>query len=744
MTRTLNLYRLLIVGIAYLFYFSAVALAFPHGEESETGGLYWRAEGKQIDILFPEREATFKGTPFIRVGILWHSDRPLKWYAQFPTDERDGKWRPIPQIWSEHPIYIAHIDTPNQQFLSRVKLKFEGPVKPTFIYIELIPKLGPADSKDTDHSDSSPFPGKTVEEKSHRGEIGTTQTALTAPYLPRSAWGAKPPKCRTADPVKKRIAIHHTAGSNTTTLPPERILRSIQSFHQNTRKWCDIAYHILISKDGRAWEGRPYNVLGSHVGGHNRGTLGISFMGTFKTVTPNQKMLCAGSKVIAWAVKKFGIPRNRTYIKGHREYPGQSTSCPGNKLLGKIDWMIQQSASGGCGGTPPTPTPSKCDYVKTTRLGGSPLNIRQQPTARSADIGDIPEGTCLKVLAKTDSGQSIRGNSTWYKVNYRGVTGWISGYYADCSNCGGTTPSDGKIEGTVKSAATSAPIGGAVVSVKGGPSKTTGSDGRFSFTLKPGTYTVEVKASGYKSAQKSVAVKAGQTATVSFALTPDIPPPTDTVPPAVKITYPPDQFATYSQTVEVRGTASDNVGVVSLRVNGQSVGLDGNGNFRTQVQLQLGRNTIEVVALDGAGNRGSDKVTVFYRQRELAEERGSVADAGSGGEETGPTPDAGVSEAPASSDGGVATERPQNNDGETLSIDTKPQVLTISSADQAYPCKTTQECYPPLVCIKGKCVKYEEKKASGCSCDTAGATPWSMLLLMLVLLGGIALRRRIA
>ena len=34
------------------------------------------------------------------------------------------------------------------------------------------------------------------------------------------------------------------------------MLRGIQSFHQNTNGWCDIAYNFIVDRFGRIWEAR--------------------------------------------------------------------------------------------------------------------------------------------------------------------------------------------------------------------------------------------------------------------------------------------------------------------------------------------------------------------------------------------------------------------------------------------------------------------------------------------------------
>jgi len=47
------------------------------------------------------------------------------------------------------------------------------------------------------------------------------------------------------------------------------------------RGWSDIGYHYLIDRDGTVVTGRPLDRTGSHVKGHNTGTVGISLFGGF-------------------------------------------------------------------------------------------------------------------------------------------------------------------------------------------------------------------------------------------------------------------------------------------------------------------------------------------------------------------------------------------------------------------------------------------------------------------------------
>ncbi len=88
-------------------------------------------------------------------------------------------------------------------------------------------------------------------------------------------------------------------------------------------------------------------------------------------------------------------------------------------------------------------------------------------------------------------------------------------------------------------------------------------------------------------------------------------PPADITPPVVTITLPTDGSIVNTPTVTVTGTASDNVGVISLTVNGAPATIVA-GAYSTTVTLVSGLNTITAVATDGAGNSGTATVTVTF------------------------------------------------------------------------------------------------------------------------------------
>jgi len=65
--------------------------------------------------------------------------------------------------------------------------------------------------------------------------------------------------------------------------PPSRDIgvSEIRGMHRQ-RGFKDVGYHYVIRRDGRIEKGRPDNVIGAHVSGHNNGSLGICLVGGVK------------------------------------------------------------------------------------------------------------------------------------------------------------------------------------------------------------------------------------------------------------------------------------------------------------------------------------------------------------------------------------------------------------------------------------------------------------------------------
>jgi matrixin/Big-like domain-containing protein len=106
--------------------------------------------------------------------------------------------------------------------------------------------------------------------------------------------------------------------------------------------------------------------------------------------------------------------------------------------------------------------------------------------------------------------------------------------------------------------------------------------------------------------------KASRKLTVSFGGGPD------TVAPAITITYPNSTtVATYSTSISVRGTATDNAGVTAVTwsvSSGKSGNATGTNFWATpEIPLLVGTNTVVVKAFDTAGNASWRSITVTRR-----------------------------------------------------------------------------------------------------------------------------------
>jgi lysozyme len=79
---------------------------------------------------------------------------------------------------------------------------------------------------------------------------------------------------------------------------------------------------------------------------------------------------------------------------------------------------------------PPPPASNPCPKVMVQGTG-SVLNIRPQPNTSQAAIGQLPDGSVVDRV-DTVTGESIGGNTNWYKINNGSITGFITAAYAVC------------------------------------------------------------------------------------------------------------------------------------------------------------------------------------------------------------------------------------------------------------------------------------------------------------------------
>ncbi|WP_420714172.1 peptidoglycan recognition protein [Gordonia sp. SL306] len=180
----------------------------------------------------------------------------------------------------------------------------------------------------------------------------------------RAQWGADESiRCSQPaySPAARAAIVHHTAGSNDYT--PEQsaeIVRGIYAYHARTLNWCDIGYNVLVDKYGQIFEGAfgglDRNVEGTHTGGFNKATVGVSMIGNLDQVAPTPAMISSVARFLRWRLGKAGVNglgssqltaepftdskfpagavTSLPAISGHRDY--NNTSCPGELGYGAL------------------------------------------------------------------------------------------------------------------------------------------------------------------------------------------------------------------------------------------------------------------------------------------------------------------------------------------------------------------------------------------------------------------------
>ena len=307
---------------------------------------------------------------FSAVGVTWLADPALDEVAVQVRTRAGGRWG----AWTSAEVQLgtggdatAHAAQPGRAgsdllFVGasdavQVRVDSAGGT-PRDVRMALIdPGASPADAATTDGTGVSA-----------RAPIGgaVAQAHMSAPeYVSRAGWGADESlrRCPSASsPTLQGGILHTTATSNDYTAEESpAVMRAMYAYHTRSLKWCDIGYNFLVDRFGTVFEGRAgsatRHVIGSHTGGFNTGTVGVSMIGHHDRVAPTAAQLRGVERVFAWKLDGAGLdPQGTTtyasgggsvtkfaagtvvrtpVISGHRDY--SSKSCPGDLAYPLLD-----------------------------------------------------------------------------------------------------------------------------------------------------------------------------------------------------------------------------------------------------------------------------------------------------------------------------------------------------------------------------------------------------------------------
>ena len=281
-----------------------------------------------------------------------------------------GPWASIETSWSEQNFRVGFKD---------IEWHYGAQLRVPVTQTEIIKGL----------TWSATVPVTSEEEPGNKSlDIGSTSDALRSELqslgvITRDQWGARRTRCSSRDSRRYRMTIHHTSSGSGGDSPSR--MRGFQRYHMDSRGWCDIGYHFLVDLDGRIYEGRPLDLRGAHVGRHNTGNIGISLIGCFEPRncptrsygrnSPTDAMIQSAGRLVATLSQLYGITRNTTNVKGHKQWSGASTDCPGINVLNRFSEILSGRAGGGSPTPTPTPTPVPSGGSCQHSLGGAYANM---------------------------------------------------------------------------------------------------------------------------------------------------------------------------------------------------------------------------------------------------------------------------------------------------------------------------------------------------------------------------------
>lgn len=176
------------------------------------------------------------------------------------------------------------------------------------------------------------------------------------PIVSREEWGALPPDHTARNEggffsalnnggwrvydgdlaeIYRTVVIHHSV---TLADTDRATLQEIQTLHRGDRGWADVGYHYFIGTTGTIYAGRDLNVRGTHVGGHNTGSVGVCLLGNFMEVAPDDAQLAAADRLIGWLTQYLAL----SHLAGHSEF-NAGTVCPGDNLAVHLNTLAERA-----------------------------------------------------------------------------------------------------------------------------------------------------------------------------------------------------------------------------------------------------------------------------------------------------------------------------------------------------------------------------------------------------------------
>lgn len=175
------------------------------------------------------------------------------------------------------------------------------------------------------------------------------------------------------------IAWHYTAVARKN----KAFITTHEKYWRNHHGWKRGGYHFYIDADGKIYQNYDYETVSNGVGGNNSYIVNICVEAN-SAEDYSQAQIEARDWLTRKVMKDLNIPASR--VMGHKEFPGQSTACPGYSKA-QMDAFRRDLGSGELVSTKPVAKPaakpvaknpeSIVDYLNSIKVNSSPTNRKK-------------------------------------------------------------------------------------------------------------------------------------------------------------------------------------------------------------------------------------------------------------------------------------------------------------------------------------------------------------------------------
>lgn len=102
----------------------------------------------------------------------------------------------------------------------------------------------------------------------------------------------------------------------------------IREWHVKGNGWTDVGYHYIVLLDGTIQLGRPIEVPGAHVSGHNDDTISVCYIGGGTKGNEEDTRTLEQFKSLHYLHQTLKRIFKDAEILGHRDFEGVTKLCP--------------------------------------------------------------------------------------------------------------------------------------------------------------------------------------------------------------------------------------------------------------------------------------------------------------------------------------------------------------------------------------------------------------------------------